>query len=114
MGNSMTIIQVLILVVVVLSVLLLVLNILFAKTSPTLDKIAPFECGLSSFSQTRNPFYIYYYLIGLLFLVFDLEILLIYPFAIGSSIYGFYILNIFLIILTIGFIYELGKGVLNC
>nr|QTK22355.1 NADH dehydrogenase subunit 3 [Pneumocystis canis] len=109
----MTTIQVLILVVVILSLLLLLLNILFAKTSPTLDKIAPFECGLSSFSQTWNPFQIYYYLVGLLFLIFDLEILLIYPFAVASTIYGFYILNLFLIILTIGFIYELRKGILN-
>lgn len=103
----------LIIVVIIVSIALLLLNIIFVKTSPTLEKVSPFECGFSSFSQTRSPLDIHYYLVGLLFLIFDLEILLIYPFALSSTSYGFYILNIFLLLLTIGFIYELGKGVLK-
>nr|QTK22329.1 NADH dehydrogenase subunit 3 [Pneumocystis sp. 'macacae'] len=109
----MTKIQILMLIVTLLSIIMVLLNKLFAKTSPTLEKIAPFECGFSSFSQTRNPFDINYYLIGLLFLIFDLEILLIFPFALSSTIYGFYILILFLLLLTIGFVFELGKGVIK-
>nr|YP_010248545.1 NADH dehydrogenase subunit 3 [Pneumocystis oryctolagi]QTK22309.1 NADH dehydrogenase subunit 3 [Pneumocystis oryctolagi] len=109
----MTRIQVLIVVIIILSISLVLLNKLFAPLQRTSEKIAPFECGFRSFSQTRTPIDIYYYLVGLLFLIFDLEILLIYPFAVCSTTYGFYILNIFLILLTLGFVYELGKGVFN-
>nr|YP_009186395.1 NADH dehydrogenase subunit 3 [Pneumocystis carinii]ACZ82948.1 NADH dehydrogenase subunit 3 [Pneumocystis carinii]AFR90433.1 NADH dehydrogenase subunit 3 [Pneumocystis carinii] len=105
--------QILVIVTVAISLSLIILNVLLAKTSPTLEKVSPFECGFSSFHQTRSPFNIYYYLIGLLFLIFDLEILLIYPYALFTTTYGFYIFNIFLIFLTIGFIYEFGKGVLK-
>nr|QNR01249.1 NADH dehydrogenase subunit 3 [Pneumocystis jirovecii]QVV24896.1 NADH dehydrogenase subunit 3 [Pneumocystis jirovecii]QVV24911.1 NADH dehydrogenase subunit 3 [Pneumocystis jirovecii]QVV24926.1 NADH dehydrogenase subunit 3 [Pneumocystis jirovecii] len=105
--------QIFILLVALLSLLLVLINKFFAMTSPSLHKVAPFECGFSSFSQTRNPFDINFYIVGLLFLIFDLEILLIYPFALSFSIYGFYILMIFLILLTIGFVYELAKGVIK-
>lgn len=103
----------LVIVAVGISIALVLLNIIFSKTSPSLDKASPFECGFSSFHQTRNPFNIYYYLIGLLFLIFDLEILLIYPFALSTTTYGFYIFNLFLFFLAIGFIYEFCKGVLK-
>nr|QTK22385.1 NADH dehydrogenase subunit 3 [Pneumocystis sp. 'ludovicianus'] len=109
----MTTMKILVIIVVLISLLLILLNVIFAKTSPVLEKVSPFECGFSSFYQTRSPFDVYYYLVGLLFLIFDLEILLIYPFALSPTKYGFYILNIFIIFLTLGFIYELGKGVLK-
>nr|YP_007475007.1 NADH dehydrogenase subunit 3 [Pneumocystis murina]AFR90417.1 NADH dehydrogenase subunit 3 [Pneumocystis murina] len=103
----------LVIVALGISLSLVFLNRIFSPTRPSLEKVSPFECGFSSFHQTRNPFNIYYYLIGLLFLVFDLEILLIYPFALSTTSYGFYIFNLFLFFLTIGFIYEYGKGVLK-
>lgn len=103
----------LVIVAVGISVALVLVNRIFSQSSPSLEKVSPFECGFSSFYQTRSPFNIYYYLIGLLFLIFDIEILLIYPFALSTTTYGFYIFNLFLFYLTIGFIYEYGKGVLK-
>lgn len=67
------------------------------------------------YGQTRTPFSIQYYLVGILFLVFDLEILLLYPIAVtlyNVSVYGFWIAIIFFTVLTLGFVYELGKGAL--
>lgn len=105
--------KILVIVAVGISVALVLLNRIFSTHSPSLEKVSPFECGFSSFYQTRSPFNIYYYLIGLLFLIFDIEILLIYPFALFTTTYGFYIFNLFLFCLIIGFIYEYGKGVLK-
>lgn len=67
------------------------------------------------YGQTRNPFSIQFYLVGILFLVFDIEILLTYPYAMNlyqTSTYGFWIFIIFFLVLTIGFVYEFGTGAL--
>ncbi|RYE27662.1 MAG: NADH-quinone oxidoreductase subunit A [Sphingobacteriaceae bacterium] len=67
------------------------------------------------YGQTRAPFSIQYYLVGILFLIFDLEILLLYPVAVtlyNVSVYGFWIAIIFFTVLTLGFVYEIGSGVL--
>jgi NADH-ubiquinone oxidoreductase chain 3 len=76
----------------VLTVILLVLNLAFAVHRPDSEKVTSYECGFSAIPQTRTPFSVQFYIVGILFLVFDLEILLIYPFStslyqIGS--YGF-------------------------
>lgn len=102
-----------ILVPIIVGVLLL-LNVLFARSRPDSEKVSAYECGFSPvYGQTRIPFSIQYYLVGILFLVFDLEILLLYPIAVtlyNVSIYGFWIRIIFFTVLTLGFVYELGKG----
>ena len=75
-----------------------------------------FECGFHSFLQTRIPFNISFFLYGLLFLIFDLEILLIYPYVVSSyinDIYGLIIMLIFTLMLTLGFVFELGKNALK-
>jgi NADH:ubiquinone oxidoreductase subunit 3 (subunit A) len=64
----------------------------------------------------RAPFAISYYLVGILFLIFDLEIAVLYPLAVTLyqvTIYGFWIATLFLVLLTVGFVYELGKGALK-
>lgn len=79
-------------------------------------KMSPFECGFSSFSQTRSPFHIHFFLVCLLFLVFDIEIALIYPYIVSFyylKSYGLIVIIIFIIILTVGFIFEIGKKALN-
>nr|YP_010180100.1 NADH dehydrogenase subunit 3 [Auricularia auricula-judae]ATX62081.1 NADH dehydrogenase subunit 3 [Tremella fuciformis]QUX33080.1 NADH dehydrogenase subunit 3 [Auricularia auricula-judae] len=88
-------------------------------TYPQLDFRSRWLEGFSGFSaiagQTRAPFSIQYYLVGILFLIFDLEILLLYPIAVtlyNVSIYGFWVAMIFFTVLTLGFVYELGKGAL--
>ena len=100
----------------ILVIILLVLNLLLAVHHPDSEKVTPYECGFSPvYGQTRNPFSISFYLVGILFLIFDLEILFIFPFASCSNlvgIYGFWIVIIFFIVLTVGFVYEFGSGAL--
>ena len=80
------------------------------------EKYSVFECGFHSFIQTRVPFSIPFFIYALLYLLLDLEILLIFPFAVSgyaNNIYGLIIVLIFTSIITLGFIYELGKGALK-
>lgn len=111
--NSLTI---LFIFVPILVAILLILNVLLAAHRPDSEKVQAYECGFSPvYGQTRAPFSIQYYLVGILFLIFDLEILLLYPVAVtlyNVSIYGFWIAILFFSVLTLGFVYELGKGAL--
>jgi NADH-ubiquinone oxidoreductase chain 3 len=112
----MTPIVVLFIFVPILVAILLVLNVLLAVHKPDAEKVTPYECGFSPvYGQTRAPFSIQYYLVGILFLIFDLEILLFYPLAVtlySVSTYGFVVGVIFFTVLTVGFVYEFGKGAL--
>lgn len=100
----------------VLAILLLVLNFILAPHNPYEEKNSVFECGFHSFlGQNRSEFSISFFIFALLFLLFDLEILLIYPYVVSSyvnSIFGLIIMLIFFLILTIGFAFELGKNAL--
>nr|YP_009262005.1 NADH dehydrogenase subunit 3 [Chrysoporthe austroafricana]AMX22080.1 NADH dehydrogenase subunit 3 [Chrysoporthe austroafricana] len=106
-----------ILFVNIIAVLFLVLNLLFAPHNPYAEKFSSFECGFHSFlGQNRSQFNIKFFIFGLLFLLFDLEITLIFPFAVSQStngLYGLIIVLIFMILITLGFIFELGKGALK-
>ena len=89
---------------------------LVATSNPDPAKIAPYECGFSSFSDARQKFQISFFLVAILFLVFDVEILFLYPLVVSLyhvSFLGFWIAMIFILLLTVGFIYELGIGVLD-
>ena len=101
----------------ILSFILLLINILLASHNPYKEKDSVFECGFHSFlGQNRTQFSISFFIFALLFLLFDLEILLIYPYVVSAytnSIYGLFIMLIFFLILTLGFAFELGKKVLN-
>ena len=112
----MTSLTLLFIFVPILTGILLMLNVLLAVHKPDSEKVSAYECGLSPvYGQTRAPFSIQYYLVGILFLLFDLEILLLYPLAtslyqVGS--YGFVVAIIFFVVLTLGFMFEWGKGAL--
>jgi NADH-ubiquinone oxidoreductase chain 3 len=103
--------------IIILSIILLAVNFLFASHNPYMEKKTAFECGFHSFlGQNRTQFTISFFIFALLFLLFDLEILLIYPYTISAynnSIYGLIVMLIFFILLTIGLIFELGKKALN-
>jgi NADH-ubiquinone oxidoreductase chain 3 len=103
--------------VAIIAVLFLIINFLFAVHNAYPEKYSIFECGFHSFlGQSRTEFTITFFLFGILFLVLDLEILLIFPFAVSGNInglYGLIIALVFIILLTVGFVYELGKGALN-
>ena len=90
----------------VLVAILLALNVLLAVHRPDTEKVTPYECGFYPiYGQVRAPFAIQYYLVGILFLIFDLEIAVLYPLAVTLyqvSVYGFWVAMIFLVLLTIG------------
>jgi len=106
-----------IILVCIIALLFLIINLLFAPHNPYQEKYSIFECGFHSFlGQNRSQFNIKFYIYAFLYLILDLEILLIFPFAISmyiNDIYGLIIILIFIIIVTIGFIFELGKGALK-
>ena len=100
-----------------LAVILLGVNLIFAPHKPYQEKNSVFECGYHSFlGQNRTQFSVSFFIFALLFLLFDLEILLIYPYIVSSytiTIYGLITMIIFFLVLTLGFQYELGKKALN-
>ncbi len=97
-------------------VVLLVMGFLMAPHKPDSEKTSPYECGFGAFEDSRMKFDVRYYLVAILFIIFDLEIAFLFPWAvvldeIGSV--GFYAMVVFLGILVIGFIYEWMKGALE-
>ena len=101
----------------VLAGILLSLNLILAPHNPYEEKDSVFECGFHSFlGQNRSEFSISFFIFGLLFLLFDLEILLVYPFTVSAYvnyILGLTIMLIFFLVLTLGFAFELGKNALS-
>jgi NADH-quinone oxidoreductase subunit A len=105
-----------ILVGVAVGVLPMVLGKLLGPNRPDPEKLSPYECGFEAFEDTRMKFDVRYYLVAILFILFDLEIAFLFPWAavindIGFA--GFVSMMIFLAILTVGFIYEWMKGALE-
>ena len=101
----------------ILSVILLAVNIVLAPHNPYEEKDSAFECGFHSFlGQNRSEFSISFFIFALLFLLFDLEILLVYPYVVSgyvNGIFGLIIMLIFFLVLTLGFAFELGKNALT-
>ena len=105
---------ILFILVPVLSVILLALNLLLAVHRPDAQKVSAYECGFQEIpGQTRSNFQIHFYIVCMLFLIFDLEILLLFPLAVSLyqvSTFGFTVGIIFFIVLTVGFVLEIGSG----
>ena len=100
----------------IIAIILILINYLFSISIKYLEKRGGFECGFTSFFQTRERFNIIFYRVSLLFLIFDLEIILIFPFpALSNKIQSISKNNvlIFLYVLVIGFIYEIKEGALD-
>jgi NADH-ubiquinone oxidoreductase chain 3 len=101
----------------ILAIILLAVNLILAPHNPYQEKDSVFECGFHSFlGQNRTQFSVSFFIFGLLFLLFDLEILLVYPYSVSSytnDIYGLVIMMVFFVLLTLGFIFELGKNALT-
>ncbi len=99
-----------------LSVGFIVLNFILSPRNPDPEKLSAYECGFEPFSDSRMEFDIRFYLVAILFIIFDLEIAFLFPWAISLGnigFAGFISMMIFLFILTIGFIYEWKKGALD-
>jgi NADH-ubiquinone oxidoreductase chain 3 len=101
----------------ILAIILLAINLIFAPHNPYEEKDSAFECGFHSFlGQNRSEFSISFFIFALLFLLFDLEILLVYPYIVSAyvnGIFGLIIMLIFFLVLTLGFAFELGKNALS-
>jgi NADH-quinone oxidoreductase subunit A len=88
----------------------------FSRFHNDRDKIAPYECGFEAYEDTRMKFDVRYYLVAILFIVFDLEIAFLFPWAVALSrigLFGLLAMAAFLLILVVGFIYEWKKGALE-
>jgi NADH-quinone oxidoreductase subunit A len=89
---------------------------LLGPRRPYKEKLSAYECGFEAFEDARMKFDVRYYLVAILFILFDLEIAFLFPWAIaarGVGLLGFWTVMIFLAILTVGFIYEWKKGALD-
>ena len=97
----------------VLALILLALNWLLATRKPYDSKLSSYECGFSVLpNQTRNPFLVHFWVVAMLFLAFDLEIMYLMPYAVSMynvSIFGISIFGIFMVVLTAGFALEIGN-----
>jgi len=100
-----------------LAFILLAINLILAPHNPYQEKDSAFECGFHSFlEQNRTQFSISFFIFALLFLLFDLEILLVYPYVVSAyinGIYGLIVMLVFFLVLTAGFSFELGKNALK-
>ena len=104
-------------IALILSVGFIVVNFLASPNNPDPEKLSAYECGFEAFDDSRMEFDVRFYLVAILFIIFDLEIAFLFPWAIslgnlGSL--GFWSMMIFLFVLTVGFVYEWKKGALDC
>ena len=99
-----------------LSLSFILLNFIFSPKKPDPEKLSAYECGFEAFDDSRMEFDVRFYLVAILFIIFDLEIAFLFPWAISLGqigLLGFSSMMIFLFILTIGFVYEWKKGALD-
>ena len=99
-----------------LGAVLVVAGFVLGPQRPNDEKLSPYECGLEAFEDTRMRFDVRYYLVALLFIIFDLEIAFLFPWAIvleDIGLFGVAAMGLFLFILLIGFLYEWKKGALE-
>ena len=99
-----------------IGVLLMALGFLFGSGGKDKEKLSPYECGFEAFEDSRAKFDVRYYLVAILFIIFDLEIAFLFPWAVSLDAvggFGLIAMGIFLAVLVVGFIYEWRKGALE-
>tara|TARA_B100002051_G_scaffold226448_1_gene222197 strand:+ start:65 stop:433 length:369 start_codon:yes stop_codon:yes gene_type:complete len=104
------------LISLMISLAFIFVNFIFSPKKPDPEKLSAYECGFEPFNDSRMEFDVRFYLVAILFIIFDLEIAFLFPWAISLGkigFLGFVSMMIFLIILTVGFIYEWKKGALD-
>jgi NADH-quinone oxidoreductase subunit A len=100
----------------VLAAVMVILPMLAGPNRPDAEKLSAYECGFEAFGDARGRFDVRFYLVAILFIIFDLEVAFLFPWAValGSiGVFGFWSMMIFLGVLTVGFIYEWKKGALE-
>ena len=103
-------------IAVALSLVMVVASYVVARQKPDSEKLSPYECGFEPFDDARSKFDVRFYLVAILFIIFDLEVAFLFPWAVslGSlGMFGFWSMLVFLAVLTVGFIYEWRKGALE-
>ena len=96
-----------------LSMFLVFLSFLRGPRKPYAEKLSAYECGFNAFADARMKFDVRFYLVAILFIIFDLEIAFLFPWAVSLKdvgLFGFWSMMLFLVILTVGFVYEWRKG----
>lgn len=99
-----------------LSTVIIVIPFILAKRKPDSEKLSPYECGFEGEGRVRNEFDVQFYLVAILFIIFDLEIAFLFPWAVvleKIGVYGFWSMMVFLALLTVGFVYEWMRGALE-
>jgi NADH-quinone oxidoreductase subunit A len=99
-----------------LAAVILLASYVLARQRPDAEKLSPYECGFEPFEDSRGRFDVRFYLVAILFIIFDLEVAFLFPWAVALGnigLLGFWSMMIFLGVLTIGFIYEWKKGALE-
>jgi NADH-quinone oxidoreductase subunit A len=99
-----------------ITLILMITPILIAYKNPTPEKLSAYECGFDAFDDARMKFDVRFYLVSILFIIFDLEVAFLFPWAISLGkigLFGFWSMIVFLAVLTVGFIYEWRKGALE-
>ena len=103
-------------IAIFLSIGFILVNFLASPSNPDPEKLSAYECGFEAFDDSRMRFDVRFYLVAILFIIFDLEVAFLFPWAVALSdigLFGFISMMIFLFLLTIGFIYEWKKGALE-
>jgi NADH-quinone oxidoreductase subunit A len=99
-----------------ISIAILLAPFLLAYKQPDTEKLSAYECGFNAFDDARMTFDVRFYLVAILFIIFDLEVSFLFPWAVSFrqlGVYGFWSMMVFLAVLTVGFIYEWKKGALE-
>jgi len=99
-----------------LSIVITIVPFIVAKRRPDSEKLSPYECGFEGVGPVRNEFDVQFYLVAILFIIFDLEVAFLFPWAVvlkQVGVAGFWSMMVFLTLLTIGFIYEWKRGALE-
>lgn len=101
---------------ITISIILLLASYVLAVQQYDAEKISAYECGFNPFSDARHKFDVRFYLVGILFIIFDLEVMYLFPWALTFNqihVFGYMTMFVFLFILTLGFVYEWKKGALD-
>jgi NADH-quinone oxidoreductase subunit A len=99
-----------------LSAVIVAASYVIARQRPDSEKVSAYECGFEAFDDARSQFDVRFYLVAILFIIFDLEVAFLFPWAVALGdigVFGFWSMMIFLGILTVGFVYEWKKGALE-
>jgi NADH-quinone oxidoreductase subunit A len=103
-------------IAVAIGIAMITASFVLARQRPDSEKLSPYECGFDPFEDSRVRFDVRYYLVAILFIIFDLEVAFLFPWAVSLGdvgVFGFWSMIVFLGVLTVGFAYEWRKGALE-